>query len=325
MITYEKLKAHPQAAKSMIGMDMEAFDELFKAFAEAHQERLEQETHVRYNGQLRQRAQGGGRKPKYDLRDRLLMTLFWLKAYTTYEVLGFFYELDKTNIEDNLKTILTTLDGMTSFTYDRPQPDQRKLNSPQAVMEAFPQVRLVIDAKEQRIQRPKPPKNGSGQASNEQKPYYSGKKKTHTLKNQIAVRPDGQIEAVSESVPGGANHDINLLRQSKLLDQLNPGEEAMMDKGYDGIRKDYPHLRLTLPFKARRNHPLEEDQKSYNRLVSRYRIVVEHALAQMNRFQVLVQVFRHSRKGHGRLVRIVAGLVNRRMVANPLKTYTCAA
>ncbi|MHC1730431.1 MAG: hypothetical protein AB9888_00135 [Bacteroidales bacterium] len=59
------------------------------------------------------------------------MTLFWLKAYTTYE-------LDKTNIEDNLKTILSTLDGMTSFTYDRPQPDLRKLSSPQAVMEAFP-------------------------------------------------------------------------------------------------------------------------------------------------------------------------------------------
>lgn len=323
MITYQKLKGRPQAAKSIIGMSLEAFDELYKAFAEAHLERLEQETQAHYSGKLRQRAYGGGRKAKYDLRDRLLMTLFWLKAYTTYEVLGFFYELDKTNIEDNLKAILATLDAMTSFTYDHPTPERRKLRSPEAVMEAFPQVGLVIDAKEQRIQRPKTPKGGSGHS--EQQPYYSGKKKAHTLKSQIAVRPDGHIEAVSESVPGGANHDLSLLRQSKLLDQLAEGEEAMLDKGYDGIQNDYPHLRLTLPFKARRNHPLEEDQKAYNRLLSSYRIIVEHTLAFMNHFQVLAQVFRHSRQGHARLVRIVAGLVNRRIEVKPLKTYAALA
>jgi hypothetical protein len=307
----------------MIGMSLAAFDELYKEFAEAHQERLEQETKAHYSGKPRQRAYGGGRKPKYDLRDRLLMTLFWLKAYTTYEVLGFFYESDKTNIEDNLKGILATLDTMTRFAYDHPSSERRKLHSAEAVMEAFPQVRLVIDAKEQRIQRPRTPKGGAGQS--EQKPYYSGKKKAHTLKSQIAVQPDGHIEAVSDSVPGGAYHDLHLLRQSKLLDQLGEGEEAMLDKGYVGIQSDYPHLRLTLPFKARRNHPLEEDQKAYNRLLSRYRIIVEHTLAYMNRFQVLAQVFRHSRKGHARLVRIVAGLVNRRIEVKPLKTYAALA
>jgi hypothetical protein len=95
----------------------------------------------------------------------------------------------------------------------------------------------------------------------------------------------------------------------------------MLNKGYDGIQNDYPNLRLTHLFKAHHNHPLEEDQKANNRLVSRYRIVVEHSLAQMNRFQVLSQVYRHSRKGHGRLVRIVAGLVNRSIDMQPIKTY----
>jgi hypothetical protein len=117
MITYQRLAAHPQITKSIIGMSFEAFDELYKAFWEAHYERMEQEPHARYSGKPRQRAYGGGRKAKYDLRDRLVMTLFWLKAYTTYEVLGFFYELNKTNIEDNLKTILATLEGMTEFSF----------------------------------------------------------------------------------------------------------------------------------------------------------------------------------------------------------------
>src|SRR5260370_38173451 len=74
-------------------------------------------------------------------------------------------------------------------------------------MDAFPDVRLVIDGKEQRIQRPK-----STKEDDQQKPYYSGKKKCHTVKNQVAVEPDGSSGAVSGSVPGGANHDVTLFQ-----------------------------------------------------------------------------------------------------------------
>jgi len=301
-------------------MSLTAFDKLYDEFEKAHLQRLDQTVLTRRTKARRRRAIGGGRRHRHDLRDRLLMTLFWLRVYTTYQVLGFFYDLDKTNVEDNVKDILATLDTMTHFAFERPRHTGAKLRSVEAVMAAFPDVRLVIDAKEQRIQRPKNTKDDSGSTRDNQKPYYSGKKKTHTLKNQIAVGPDGLIEAVSDSVPGGATHDLTLLRQTDLLAQLNSDEAAMLDKGYDGIAKDHPDLRLYLPFKARRNHPLSDDQKAFNRFLASYRIVVEHALAQMNRFQVLVQVFRHRRTHHGRIVRIVAGLVNRRTQVKPLKT-----
>lgn len=130
----------------------------------------------------------------------------------TYEVLGFVYDLNKTTIEDNLEDVLATLDAMTTFTFEHPRPERTKLNSPQAVMAAFPDVRLVIDTKEQRVRRPKNTKDKDGHIQDHQKPYSSGKKKAHTLKNQLAVRPDGLIDALSDSVPGGATHDITLLR-----------------------------------------------------------------------------------------------------------------
>jgi hypothetical protein len=252
------------------------------------------------------------------------MTMFWLRAYMTYEVLGFFYELNKTNVEDNLKDVLATLDTMTTFTFEHPRAGHPKLNSPQAVMTAFPDVRLVIDAKEQRVQRPKNTRDGQGHLQDRQKPYYSGKKKTHTVKNQVAVRPDGVIEAVSASVPGGATHDLTLLRQTQLLVQLGDDEAAMLDKGYDGIQNDYPQCKLYLPFKARRNHPLTDEQKAYNRLLAKYRIVVEHTIAQVNKFQVLVQVFRHKLADHRHIIRVVCGLVNRRIQVTPLKSYAVA-
>jgi IS5 family transposase len=157
-----------------------------------------------------------------------------------------------------------------------------------------------------------------------QKPYYSGKKKTHTIKNQAAVSPIGLIEHASESVPGGATHDINLLRQTDLLSNLDDDEAAMLDKGYDGIAADYPDKKLYLPFKARRNHPLTEEQKAYNRFLAKYRIVVEHTMAQLNKFQVLAQRFRHQLSRHSAIFRIVCGLVNRRIQLRPLKQYTPA-
>ncbi|HKZ68673.1 MAG TPA: transposase family protein [Anaerolineales bacterium] len=320
MVTYQRLRQHPSVTSSLIGMSLSAFDKFYAEFETAHEHRLNMLTVTKRRRQRRQRAVGAGRRYRYDLRDRLLMTLFWLRVYMTYEVLGFFYDLDKTNIEDNLKAVLMTLEQMTTFTFDRPDAERSKLRSPEAVMDAFPAVRLVIDAKEQRIQRPKNPKGEDGKTLDRQKPYYSGKKKAHTLKNQVGVCPTGKIDAVSESVPG-STHDLTLLRQTKLVDQLAPEEAAMLDKGYDGLQNDYPDQPLVLPYKARRNHPLTDEQKAFNRFLSKYRIVVEHTLAQMNKFAVVAQVFRHALDSHSRIFRIVAGLVNRRIEVKPLKTY----
>lgn len=305
-------------------MSLIEFDSFYDEFESAHEERLQASPKTRRGQKKRQRSVGAGRKHKYDLRDRLLMTLFWLKAYTTYELLGFFYALDKTNIEDNLLLILATLESMATFEFERPATDRQKLHSVAEVMDAFPDVRLILDAKEQRVERPKSKKDKDGNVQDHQKPYYSGKKKTHTIKNQAAVAPHGRIEHVSESVPGGATHDLQLLRQTDLLSKLSDDEAAMMDKGYDGIAADYPDKKLYLPFKARRDHPLTEAQKAYNRFLAKYRIVVEHTMAQLNKFQILVQRFRHQLTKHSLIFRVVASLVNRRIQLHPLKDYSPA-
>ncbi|MEO7841810.1 MAG: transposase family protein [Anaerolineales bacterium] len=324
MITYQKLHKKPQVAKSLIGMGLVEFDEFYIEFEKAYEERLQSSKTTRAGKKKRQRATGAGRKHKYDLRDRLLLTLFWLKAYTTYELLGFFYDLNKTNIEDNLKLILDTLASMTSFNFERPKADRKKLSSVKEIMDAFPDVRLVIDAKEQRVERPKNKQDQDGNVQDRQKLYYSGKKKTHTLKNQVAISPTGTVEHASKSVPGGSTHDLTLLRQTDLLSELADDEAAMLDKGYDGILADYPDKKLYLPFKARRNHPLTEEQKDYNRFLAKYRIVVEHSIAQLNKFQILAQRFRHQLTKHSVIFRIVCGLVNRRIQLRPLKQYALA-
>src|SRR5262245_21377658 len=222
MFEYESLTRYPSAFRGLTGMTPDEFESLLADFTAA-QQRLRARCRTTRRGQPRQRASGAGHPFAHDDRHRLLMALLWLRIYPTYELLGFFFALHKRNAQLNVRSVLEVLDTLPDFPFDRPGHQRRNLSTAAQVMDAFPAVRLVIDAKEQRVQRPQ------GEYDT-QEPYYSGKKKTHTLKSQIGVGPDGLIESVSRSVPGGATHDVTLLRQTGLLGCLADGEGALLDK-----------------------------------------------------------------------------------------------
>jgi DDE superfamily endonuclease/Helix-turn-helix of DDE superfamily endonuclease len=314
MISYQELCRRPAAFPSLTGLTRPEFDDLLARFQRAEAALRARSPSTRRDGQPRTHAPGAGHPYARAAADRLLMALLWLRAYPTYEVLGFFFDLHKRNAQLNVRAVLEVLDALDDFPFDRPGPDRKKLRSACEVMAAFPQVRLILDAKEQRVHRP--------QGEEAQRPYYSGKKKAHTVKTQVVVNPRGQIEAVSASVPGGANHDLTLLRSSGVLERLGAGEAAMMDKGSTGVGKHYPGVAVVLPFKKPRGGELSAEQRSHNREVARHRVVVEHTMAQLNRFTVLRQVFRGKRRErHGKVIRVVAKLVNQRLAVTPLKTY----
>jgi hypothetical protein len=314
MIRYDELCRHPTAFPSLTGLRRAEFDELAARFAQAEARLRAGSATTRRDRRPRQNAPGAGRPYAHGAADRLLMALLWLRVYPTYEVLGFFFGLHKRNAQLNVLAALEALDSLGDFPFERPGRERKKLRSAAEVMAAYPQVRLVVDGKEQRVNRPT--------GYDAQRPYYSGKKKAHTIKTQVAVDPCGRIEALSASVPGGANHDLALLRASGVLERLGQGEAVMLDKGYVGVKNYYPDVAVVLPFRASRGRPLSEEQKAHNREVARYRIVVEHTMAQLNRFTALRQVYRAKRRErHSQLIRVVAKLVNRRLAVQPLKTY----
>lgn len=317
MLCLDALLAKPAACVSLTGLTPAEFQTLYENFAPAYQQHRDSATTTRRDRRPRRRASGAGSRYACDLQHRLLMALVWLKVYPTYEVLGFFFDLHKRNAQLNVRDVLEVLQLLDDFPFDRPARDRKPLSSVMEVMEAFPQVRLVIDSKEQRVYRP-------GGSFERQKPFYSGKKKAHTHKVQLGVLPNGIIASLSPPVPGAVN-DVRLLRETGLLDRLAPGESALADKGYEGADKGYPKGIFIQPRKDRKRRPLTESDKERNRLVGQYRVVVEHVIAQMNRFTVLQQVYRGGKQRHGQVIRTVAVLVNRRTRSKPLKTYPLAA
>jgi IS5 family transposase len=316
MITYDRLAGTPKAFPALTGLTRDEFDRLFGAFEVAVIAHRAASTHTKRGSRRRKRAAGAGHPHSLGARTRLLLALVWLRVYPTYELLGWLFGLDRSNAWHNAQDVLEILDTMTDFPFDRPDPDRRKLQTAEAVMEAFPEVRVIIDAKEQALRRP-----GGWEA---QKPFYSGKKKRHTVKNQVACTPGGRIVSVSATAPG-RTHDLTVLRYSGLLDRLPAGAGVMTDKGYTGVAADAGTRAVVIPVRATRNLPLTDDQKASNRVINRHRVVVEHVMAQLSRFQALRQTFRGVLGRHTRAFRVVALLVDRRSADTPLKTYPTAA
>ena len=316
MITYDRLSKTPKAFPALTGLTRDEFDRLFEDFEAAADAHRAASTHTKRGSHRRERAAGAGHPHALDHRTRLLLAPVWLRAYPTYKLLGWLFGLGKSNAWHNTQDVLEVLDTMPDFPFDRPDPGRRKLQTAEAVMQAFPEVRVIVDAKEQAFHRPT--------GWDRQKPSYSGKKKRHTLKNQVACTPSGRIVSVSTTAPG-RTHDLTVLRYNGLLDRLPGGAGVMTDKGYIGVATDAGARPVVTPARATKNHPLTDEQKASNRVISGCRVVVEYVMAQLSRFQVLRQTVRSVFGRHTRAFRVVALLVDRRSAVTPLKTYPIAA
>lgn len=333
MLSYRQVSAKPGAFKSMTGLSVEEFEALlervrprYAALVRSQRERVG-----------RQRAAGGGVKSRHDLTERLLMTLVWLRLYVTCEAVGLMFGVDKSTVSRFTRPILAILRELGDDTLGWPDearalsetdtpvgdppaetppdaaaPDDRWAEAGSVAPTArgrvvtpdrcrCPDYLAIVDATEQRTERAK--------RYAVQKLYYSGKRKTHTIKTQIVVSETGRIRHVADSVPG-ATHDLTLLRQSGVQDALPEGVTVMGDTGYRGLQNDFPTRSVALPYRPKDKQQLTLEEKFHNHLISRIRVVVENTLCQMKHFQALVTRFRHRLAIHSQITRAIAGIVN---------------
>src|SRR5215470_1668395 len=149
MISYPVVATTPEIFRALTGLSQKDFDALFADFQPAHARRLQQATHTKRGLRRRQRQPGAGHPFGRDLRDRLLMALVWLRVYPTYELLGWLFGLDRSNAWRNVQDVLATLQQMARFPPERPGQERQPLASAQDLFDAFPEVRVVVDATEQ--------------------------------------------------------------------------------------------------------------------------------------------------------------------------------
>lgn len=283
----------------MTGLTVAAFDDLITdllpACVRANQQRL-----TRPN---RRRAIGGGRHADLCWTNQVLLSVVWLRTYPTNEVLAYLMGVSDSTISRVLARMLPLLSTAGKDTMRLPDPGRKRRRQLDELLRDTPALAVVIDTFEQRVQRCKDRDAADA--------YYSGKKKQHPLKSQVAVDEEtGQIGDVADSVPG-PTADITVLEQAQLRSRLPPGVGGIGDLAYVGIDKLHPKGLGAAPRRKPRGKERPPDDITYNRAFSRRRIVVEHSIGGLRRYQALSQTDRHHRQNHSARVRAVAGLVNR--------------
>lgn len=291
---YEYLSQHANVFQKCTGLTVALFEsleeEVLPLYMEAEQQRLSQHQ--------RQRAIGAGHPFELDLRDHLLLTVIWLRLYPIHEVLAYLFGISDSTVSRLIERVLPILEAQGRDGMRLPDPGKKRRRQLPELLNAIPELSVIVDSFEQRVQRP--PNDDS---------HYSGKKKQHTLKSQIVVDSDtGRIVEVSECVPG-PTADIKLLEDSGLLERLP--EEI-------GIGGDLAYLKLAKlrehgfsPRRKPRGKQRPSEDVFYNRAFSQFRIIVEQTIGQVRRFQSLSATDRNHRRQYSARVAAVAGLVNR--------------
>lgn len=298
---YAHLTRHPAIFQALTGLSVAPFDTLLydlgPSYLAAEEARLARPT--------RRRAPGAGHPFALTPRDQLLLTVIWLRRYPIFAVLGYLVGIEETTALRTVARLLPLLEAAGLDTFRLPDPGKGKRPDLDALLADPPGLAVIVDTFEQRVQRPRD--------RTEADPYYSGKKKQHTLKSQLAIdERDGRIVDVPASVRG-PTADLTLLKASGLLERLPAGVGALGDLAYVGIAQVHPQG--ATPRKKPRGKPRPAEDVAYNTAFARRRIRVEHTIGRGRHYQALLQTDRHHRRGHTARVRAVAGLVNRRLAS----------
>jgi hypothetical protein len=167
------------------------------------------------------------------------------------------------------------------------------------------QIIFFHDGTERPIQRPKDRET--------QKAHYSGKKKQHTLKNNLMVNADSKVVFLTASYEGRI-HDKRIADMAGYSPP--PGSVLYQDTGFQGFT--CPEVTIVQPKKKPKGRELTVEEKENNRQISSIRIRVEHAIGGIKRYRIVKEKLRTYKKGFSDLVmETCCGLHNFRLNFRP--------
>jgi hypothetical protein len=302
MITYEKLKDKPQVFKSLIGLTLPAFLELLPAFRRAYEYDLDRRDAQRE--QPRQRGRGGGRQGALaTVEDKLVFILFYFRVYPTQLLQGYLFDMGQPQANEWIQRLTRVLNQALGYEKQLPA---RQAKDIQAVLRACPGLEFIIDGTERPIRRPKDSPN--------QKKHYSGKKKRHTVKNNLITdKRTRKIKGLSPTC-AGKKHDKKLADEQEL--SFPEGSKLWKDTGFQGYEPE--NTKTFQPKKKPKGGELSLEEKAQNAAISSERIGVEHSIGGVKVYRIVRDIFRNFRQDFDDLAMETAcGLHNLR-VDHPL-------
>jgi|SRR5579859_315032 len=247
----------------------------------------------------RERRIGAGRNSKIEtIEEKLFYILWYMKTYPTFDVASFWVGFARSSACTWMHDLLPVLELTMKRKFVLPQ---RKISDPEEFLRLFPETAEVfIDGVERLKQRPKKKKSATK--------IYSGKKKQHTRKSVVITDKKRRVLVVTKQ-KSGRRHDKRLADKEDLLKQLPKEVAAWLDTGFTGAGKDHPNLHI--PKKRTKGRSLSLSEKETNKIISSYRVIVEHAIGGIKRYRCMSEKLRnHKAFIDDQFLLLTAGLWN---------------
>jgi DDE superfamily endonuclease/Helix-turn-helix of DDE superfamily endonuclease len=291
---YEISKKRPVQFLSITSLSVEDFDFLLPYF---HDQWDEYNRIYTLKGKLRQRISFIRKDtivPK--VADKLLFLLVYLKTNPLQEHHAASFGITQPQANDLIHLLSGILRKTLKFLGELPERNEHKLKY---ILSNVKDV--LLDGVERPIQRP--------QASDLQKSCYSGKKKTHSLKNDMLSKLNLRIVWLSRTYPGSV-HDKKICNIQPFL--LPKNINLWQDTGFQGHKPE--HVNIHMPVKKRKGKELTEEEKESNRSISSTRVKVEHAIGGAKICRIIKDRYRCHKFGFDDLViELASGLHNLRL------------
>lgn len=312
MLSYGRLSRNPSMFRSFTGLEVSEFDSLYRR-VESRYEEFEEK---RLSRPGRKRKVGeGGRSFKLELDDRLLMLLIYYRLYITLGLVQFLFDLDLSNVWRDIRYLEPVVRECIPLP-KKIHEQVKRLGTVEEVEKFFPGFKAFVDATEQEIPRPK-------KDTRKRKTHYSGKRKRHTVKTQLTVDSNGLMVHKTDHARG-RRHDLDIYRGRHPA--LPKQVQSVFDLGYKGVSKDSPELNYVHPFKrkgaggrghkGRKAQPLTPEEKRFNTELSRARVVVEHTISRVKKFNIFGNEFRNRLRHYDTMTDVVCGLINMRIMGS---------
>jgi hypothetical protein len=273
MTDYSSLAAEPKQFHALTGYTVAEFDALLPAFTERFEAQMQSATLA---GKPRQRPYVSyHNSPLPGMADKLLFILMYLRKATTQDIFGVVFGMAQPVANQWIHRVHDCLNQALAQLGASPARHANDLDL------ADDAVKLYFhDGTERPIQRPKD--------AEVQENFYSGKKKRHTVKNNVLVNAKGEIVLLTATCEGKK-------RDKKIADEaafsLPEGSLLYQDTGFQGFALE--GTTIFQPKKKPRSGELTTDENAQNRLISSVRIRVEHAIDGVKRYRIVKDQLRN--------------------------------
>ncbi len=288
ILNYEDLKDKPVILKAMTSLNKDEFEHLCEYFKEV----------LRDLGPSKDPSKGGRKPILSSAEEKLFFILFYFKNYPLQAVIGYLFGMSQSQANDWIHVLTKRL----QMTLDRMGYLPKRISDElfELLAQEGPQE-VAIDGTERRINRPKD--------AAEQQADYSGKKKCHTVKNDLVAGINDRMVKYLSKTQAGRTHDKAIADEADL--RYPEGTPMYQDKGFQGYAPK--GVIIHQPKKKPKGGELTEAETEENRLISSIRVVVEHVISGIKRVRIVSDVFRNTKDKYDDLVMLIAcGLHNLR-------------